>query len=147
MLTFADNNARRLPETEGRAMKSADQFRDRLLKERADLLADVRQKMQGLSAGERVSEDEQAQRFHDDFVRLRLSTMDVERLRLVNEALDRIQTGDYGVCLSCEQPIPPKRLQALPWAKYCLKCQEELGSASRPDAEDLLEYLRAPLHQ
>jgi len=127
-------------------MKATERFRERLLEERDQLLADVRQKVQGLSAAERVSEDDQAQRFHEDFVRLRLSTMDVERLRLVNEALDRIQTGDYGVCLHCEEPIPLKRLQAVPWARYCVKCQEELGSSSQSDADDILEYLRNPIH-
>lgn len=128
-------------------MTVAEEFRQRLLRERAALLADVRQRVQGLSAAERVSEDEQAQRLHDDFVRLRLNAMDVERLRLVNEALDRIQAGDYGVCLNCDQPIPAKRLAAVPWARYCVKCQEELADASRQEStEDLLEYLRSPVH-
>lgn len=127
-------------------MISPEQFRERLLRERADLLADVRQKLEGLSAADRISEDEQAQRFHDDFVRLRLSTMDIERLRLVNEALDRLQTGDYGVCLNCDQPIPHKRLQAIPWARYCVSCQELVGVTSHPDTEDLTEYLRYPTH-
>ncbi len=128
-------------------MTVAEELRQRLLRERAELLADVRQRVQGLSAAERVSEDEQAQRLHDDFVRLRLNAMDVERLRLVNEALDRIQAGDYGVCLNCDQPIPTKRLAAVPWARYCVKCQEELADASRQEStEDLLEYLRSPVH-
>jgi len=48
-------------------------------------------------------------------VSLRLNSLDYVQLRLVEEALDRIHTGDYGVCLACEKPIPPKRLQALPW--------------------------------
>jgi|YNPBryBLVA2012_1023415.scaffolds.fasta_scaffold04515_8 DnaK suppressor protein len=128
-------------------MTVAEEFRQRLLRERAELLAGVRQKVQALSAAERVSEDEQAQRLHDDFVRLRLNAMDVERLRLVNEALDRIQAGDYGVCLNCDQPIPPKRLDAVPWARYCVKCQEEVADASPEEpTEDLLEYLRSPVH-
>lgn len=127
-------------------MNQTERFRERLLEERAQLLADVQQKVQGLSAAERVSEDEQAQRFHDDFVHLRLSTMDVERLRLVNEALDRIQTGDYGVCLNCEQPIPLRRLQVVPWTRYCVQCQEELGASQQQDTDDILDYLRSPVH-
>ncbi len=128
-------------------MISTKELRERLLKERADLLAGVRRNIEGLSAADRVSEDEQAQRFHDDFVRLRLSTMDIERLRMVNEALDRIQTGDYGICLNCDQPIPAKRLQALPWARYCVTCQEQFAKEASSDSEDLLEYLRYPLAQ
>lgn len=45
-------------------------------------------------------------------------------LRQVADALDRIATGDYGICLECEEPISVKRLTALPWASLCLSCQE-----------------------
>lgn len=127
-------------------MIAAEHFRERLLRERAELVADVRRKIQGLSVADRVSEDDQAQRFHEDFVRLRLSTMDIERLRLVNEALDRIETGDYGVCLHCDEPIPLKRLEAVPWARYCVSCQEQIGATTEPESDELLEYLRTPLH-
>ncbi len=46
------------------------------------------------------------------------------QLRLVEQALIRIDAGEFGVCLHCEEPIKPKRLNAVPWAKYCIKCQE-----------------------
>jgi len=42
----------------------------------------------------------------------------------VNDALERIAAGRYGVCLACENPIPLKRLAALPWAALCLECQQ-----------------------
>jgi RNA polymerase-binding transcription factor DksA len=54
--------------------------------------------------------------------------MDCLPLRLVDEALDRMDSGDYGICLACEVPIPSKRLRALPWAKYRLTCQEIVGA-------------------
>jgi RNA polymerase-binding transcription factor len=38
-----------------------------------------------------------------------------------------MQLGEYGICLSCGEAIPAKRLQAVPWAKYCVKCQEKIG--------------------
>jgi RNA polymerase-binding transcription factor DksA len=40
------------------------------------------------------------------------------------EALDRISDGAYGECVNCGQDIQVKRLEALPWARYCIKCQE-----------------------
>ena len=59
---------------------------------------------------------------------VRVSTsLDFGQLRLVEEALDRIRSGDFGVCLACAQPIPPIRLLALPWARYCVPCQEAIG--------------------
>jgi DnaK suppressor protein len=46
-------------------------------------------------------------------------------LRNVKAALSRIEDGSYGVCLNCDEEIQPKRLAALPWAKYCIVCQED----------------------
>lgn len=45
-------------------------------------------------------------------------------LRQVRDALRRIADGSYGVCLHCEEEIKPKRLEAVPWTKYCIRCQE-----------------------
>ena len=45
-------------------------------------------------------------------------------LRNVRSALARIADGSYGVCLHCEEDIKPKRLDAVPWTKYCITCQE-----------------------
>jgi len=42
----------------------------------------------------------------------------------VSDALQRLASGSYGVCLECAGPIPLKRLCALPWAALCLSCQE-----------------------
>ncbi len=46
------------------------------------------------------------------------------QLRLVDEALDRIEEGDYGICVECDEEIGLKRLTAVPWAQRCLRCQE-----------------------
>jgi len=45
-------------------------------------------------------------------------------LRNVRAALARIDEGTYGVCIHCEEDISPKRLHAVPWAPYCIQCQE-----------------------
>jgi DnaK suppressor protein len=47
-------------------------------------------------------------------------------LKEVQAALRRIEDGTYGVCLRCEEDIPEKRLKALPWAAYCVSCQEAI---------------------
>jgi RNA polymerase-binding transcription factor len=46
------------------------------------------------------------------------------RMQSVKLALERIADGSYGTCLRCDQDISPKRLQAVPWAAYCIRCQE-----------------------
>jgi DnaK suppressor protein len=50
---------------------------------------------------------------------------DSHMLRLIREALARIAEGSYGICLHCEEDISLKRIQALPWAKFCIACQEQ----------------------
>ena len=45
-------------------------------------------------------------------------------LKMINAALGRIEDGTYGECLNCGQEIGPKRLEAIPWARYCIACQE-----------------------
>jgi DnaK suppressor protein len=45
-------------------------------------------------------------------------------LRNVRLALGRMADGSYGTCLHCEEDISPKRLNAVPWTAYCIKCQE-----------------------
>lgn len=49
-----------------------------------------------------------------------------QRLKLVRESLDRLQSGKFGICASCDQQISDKRLAAVPTAIYCLECQQEL---------------------
>jgi DnaK suppressor protein len=49
---------------------------------------------------------------------------DSAMLRLIDLALARIVDGTYGVCHRCEEPISPRRMSAVPWAVFCIKCQE-----------------------
>jgi len=46
-------------------------------------------------------------------------------LRNVRSALRRIEDGSFGTCLHCEEEISPKRIAAVPWAAYCIQCQEQ----------------------
>ncbi len=59
-------------------------------------------------------------------VMLAVSENESKQLALVDEALLRIEDGEYGPCQNCENPINPKRLAAIPWARYCLDCQQLL---------------------
>jgi DnaK suppressor protein len=53
-----------------------------------------------------------------------LSESDRKILLLVDEALGRIDAGTYGTCIHCVQPVQEKRIEAVPWARHCLDCQE-----------------------
>jgi DnaK suppressor protein len=90
-------------------------------------------------------EEIQIENAGDDFERLQqrlnreLAIRNLDRdsklLKDVEEALSRTETGVFGMCLQCEDEIPEKRLNAVPWASYCLACQEELDR--RRDAGEL----------
>jgi DnaK suppressor protein len=63
-------------------------------------------------------------------------------LRSVRGALARLADGSYGVCLHCEEEIKPKRLDAVPWTKYCIRCQEAADRHEfESDNNDLEEML------
>jgi DnaK suppressor protein len=53
-----------------------------------------------------------------------LHRTDGRLLRAIEEALNRINHRDYGVCESCKRPIARGRLGAVPWARHCLDCKE-----------------------
>ena len=53
-----------------------------------------------------------------------LLNRDTQMSRRVKGALRRMEGGTYGTCLACDDPISVKRLQAVPWAELCLRCQE-----------------------
>ena len=99
-------------------------YREMLQEKRAEVLSGLGTKFDTLARMGRVAEDDQAQFLNEESVSLHLNTLDYAQLRLIDEALDRLDSGDYGICLSCEEPIPPKRLHAVCWARYCVKCQE-----------------------
>ena len=59
-------------------------------------------------------------------------------LRNVRSALRRIDDGSFGICMHCEEEISPKRLNAVPWAPYCIQCQEQ-ADRSQEDGTEMLD--------
>ncbi len=102
------------------------QIKERLLAERDLLVA----KLQGndLSVDDSETPDpvDLAVRNYSKNVMLAVSENESRQLILINEALERIGDEEFGDCQNCEKPINPKRLAAVPWARYCLNCQELL---------------------
>lgn len=62
---------------------------------------------------------------------LNLASNDRELLQKIDEALKRIEEGHYGHCRKCDGVIPATRLKAIPYVRYCLKCQEEIEKGTR----------------
>ena len=63
------------------------------------------------------------------------------QLRNVLAAIRRIEEGNFGICQECDEDIHPKRLAAVPWAAFCIQCQEAVDTnleEMRPPSRDLL---------
>lgn len=51
-------------------------------------------------------------------------------------ALDRIKTGDFGICENCDEPIPARRLDAVPWAARCVACENNRAVEEQEETDD-----------
>ena len=60
----------------------------------------------------------------DREVSVQRMNISAQMLKDVREALGRLDTGEYGVCEDCEESVAPRRLDAIPWARVCVKCQD-----------------------
>ena len=102
-------------------------YRDRLLARREGLFRQVTEAE--MSSRERDLEATQdpadmAANAYTKELLISMSANDRGLLALIDEALHRIETGGFGECVNCGEPVPEKRLEAVPWARYCLKCQD-----------------------
>ena len=84
-------------------------------------------------------EGDLSQQSHEEWIFLNRNTLDIKLLREVEDALRRIQQGSYGVCYECEEPISTKRLDAVPWAKFCVSCQELVAARAESGIGEALE--------
>jgi len=87
-------------------------------------LASRRLSREDIAIEKTAEEMDEIQRGSDRVLALDSITRMWETSALVTDALKRIEANTYGVCLECEEPISAKRLKALPWAKYCITCQD-----------------------
>jgi DnaK suppressor protein len=102
-------------------------YRDRLLGRREGLVGQVMEAEQ--YSRERDSEATQdpadmAANAYTKELLFSMSNNDRRFLELIDEALVRIEAGEYGECVHCGEPVQDKRLEAVPWARHCLRCQD-----------------------
>ncbi|SRR6056297_1420879 len=70
-----------------------------------------------------------------DELNSQLLEVESRELEQIEEALNRLKTGSFGLCEECEKPIPLKRLQALPYATECIECKRKSESQSGSAAQ------------
>ena len=113
-------------------------YRDRLLEERSALAGLVgRTEDHGREADQEATQDpaDKASNSYTKELLFSQSTNDRLILTQIEEAIERMDDAEYGVCLNCSKEIGAKRLEAIPWARYCIECQS-LVERGLLDTED-----------
>jgi DnaK suppressor protein len=100
-------------------------YRILLLKKRSELVASAKKQPEALAMSVQSPDDvEFAVRTLEQDVTAMTANLRSRMLKEVDSALARVAGGSYGVCEGCGEEISPNRLKAIPWARYCLVCQE-----------------------
>jgi RNA polymerase-binding transcription factor len=86
-------------------------------------IANSEQEIRAISAREADTADQAAAEYERQALAHKAAVAR-QALRQLTQALERIRQGTFGECADCGNDIEPKRLEAIPWARYCRKCQE-----------------------
>jgi len=68
---------------------------------------------------------DQASGNNEVHIALKLRQTDAKILQAIEDALQRIEKGTYGICRDCGEPIAEARLRAIPWTRVCIACKEK----------------------
>ena len=119
--------------------KKVEQFKKRLESRQQELRRVVsRTEQDGRSADEEVAQDiadKAANSYTKEFL-FHQSNSERQTLQLVESALERIRSGAFGQCISCGNDINVKRLEAVPWTRYCIACQEKVEQGQLEETGD-----------
>jgi RNA polymerase-binding transcription factor len=117
--------------------KKLEQFKKRLEERQQVLRKTVSRTVQdGRSADEEAAQDiadKAANSYTKEFL-FHQSTSERQLLQLVEEALTRIREGTFGECINCGNEVNAKRLEAVPWTRYCIACQEKAEKGMMEEA-------------
>ena len=119
--------------------KRTEYYKKKLEAKREELLKIIaRTEEEGRAADEDPTvdlADKAANSYTKEFL-FHQSNNERQTLQLVENALDRIRTGSFGQCISCGADINVKRLEAVPWTRYCIACQEKLEQGRLEETGD-----------
>jgi DnaK suppressor protein len=108
--------------------KRLDYYRKKLQAKREELVRNIeRTEEEGRAADEDTTvdlADKAANSYTKEFL-FGQTNIDRALLKLIDGALKRMKDSGFGECANCEKEIQQKRLDAVPWAKYCVDCQEK----------------------
>jgi DnaK suppressor protein len=109
--------------------KKIDKFREQLEARRDELKKIVARNEQDGREADVANAQDIADRAANSYTKEFLfhqSNSERQMLQLIEGALNRMREGIFGECVNCGNEINPKRLEAVPWTRYCIDCQEKL---------------------
>ena len=109
--------------------KKLDAFKKRLEDRQHELRLNVSRTAQDGREADMESAQDVADRAANSYTKEFLfsqSSNERQILQMVDGALIRIRDGSFGECIACGEEINPKRLEAVPWTRHCIGCQEKL---------------------
>lgn len=122
----------------GMDKKRKEYYRKKLEAKRDDLMRHMAAEEEaGRAADEDTSQDigdKAANSYTKEFL-FSQSDNEREQLHLVEDALARLSNADFGVCEACGEPVQQKRLEAVPWARHCIECQEKQEAGQLDEAQ------------
>lgn len=108
--------------------KRLEYYRKKLLAKREDLLKDIaRTEEEGRAADDDPTvdlADKAANSYTKEFL-FGQTNHNRFMLQLIDEALGRMKENAFGLCVHCQEEVQQKRLEAVPWARHCITCQEK----------------------
>jgi DnaK suppressor protein len=109
--------------------KKLEQFKKKLEERQRELRRIVsRTEQDGRAADSEAAQDiadKAANSYNKEFL-FHQSNNERQLLQMVEGALERVRQGHFGQCISCGGEINSKRLEAVPWTRYCIACQEKM---------------------
>ncbi len=110
--------------------RSFDRFKELLLKEKSRILREIlkmEKEVSELRENEIVKDigDMSLDNFSEELL-IKLEERERKMLEEIERALEKINNGTYGICERCGEPIEEKRLEAKPYARYCISCRKKL---------------------
>ncbi len=111
-------------------VEKTDEMREILLKLKEEAFEEIGKAVKS-SADKPLNEPsvdiyDQASNERDRELALLLGDRERDKIRSIDEALMRLDEGEYGICEDCEEEIPLGRLKAMPFARHCVKCKADL---------------------
>ncbi|MCX4246446.1 TraR/DksA family transcriptional regulator [Paraliomyxa miuraensis] len=127
--------------------RTNERYRKRLLELREELrregAVEIEPLREGLEPTEKIDEDAAPLTEMNQVIASNRNRLRTRRLQQIAEALERLdeEPDEFGLCESCDEPIPPRRMELQPWVHLCITCQSEQEEQDAPGSrKHLTDY-------